>query len=82
MNLFAEQQETQTWRTDLWTQCGKEKVGQTERSIAIYTPPCVKQTASGKLLPSTGSPALCSVTAFRGGMGRREAQVGGDTCIP
>ena len=31
--------ETQTWRTDLRTQCGKEKVGQIERSTGIYTPP-------------------------------------------
>ena len=61
---------------------GKERVGEIESSIDIYILPCVKQTASGKLLPRTGSPALCSVMAFRGGMGRREAQVGEDTCIP
>ena len=33
-----------------------------EDSTAIYTRPCVKQTAKGKLLESTVSSALCSVT--------------------
>ena len=32
-----------------------------EMRIDIYTLPCVKQTASGKLLYSTGSSARCSV---------------------
>ena len=41
--------------------------------------PCVKQAARGKLLPSTGSSALCSVMTQRAGM--REAQEGGDICI-
>ena len=30
-----------------------------KNSTDIYTPPCVKETASGKLLYSTGSPAWC-----------------------
>ena len=60
----------------------REGGASSEGSTDIYTQPCVKQTASGKLLPRTGSPALCSVMAFRGGIGRREAQVGEDTCIP
>ena len=38
-------------------------------SIDIYTPPCVKWMASGKLLYSAGSSAQCSVMAWRGGMG-------------
>lgn len=54
--------EVQTKRMDLWTQQGKEKVGQTKKSGAdIDTPPCVKQTASGKLLGNTVSPAWRSV---------------------
>ena len=32
-----------------------------EGGTDIYTPPCVKQIASGKLLYSTGSSAWCSV---------------------
>ena len=48
---------------------GKEKVGRTESSIDIYTLPCVKQMASGKLLYSIGSSAQCSVTTYRDKMG-------------
>ena len=33
-----------------------------ESSIEIYTLPCVKQIASGKLLCNIGSSAWCSVT--------------------
>ena len=54
---------------------GKEKVGRTESSIDIYTLPCVKQMASGKLLYSIGSSAQCSVTTYRVGIGgRRQVQ--------
>ena len=35
----------------------------------IYTPPCVKQPASGELLRNTGSSALCSGMMRRGGRG-------------
>ena len=42
-----------------------------------YTPPCVKEIASGNLLYSTGSSAQCSVM----GGGGREVQEGGDICI-
>ena len=38
-------------------------------SIDIYTPPCVKWMASGKLLYSAGSSARCSVMAKMGRMG-------------
>ena len=48
---------------DLWTQWGKEKVGQTESSTEIYTLPCVKLIATGKFLYSARSSAWCSVTA-------------------
>ena len=37
--------------------------------IHIYTLPCVKQIASGKLLCNTGSSAQCSVMTQKGGMG-------------
>ena len=40
--------------------------------------PRADQMADGKLLSSTGSPALCSVPTETGG---REAQGGGDTRI-
>ena len=39
-----------------------------ESSIDIYTLPCVKQIASGKLLYSTGSSAWCSEMTKMGGM--------------
>ena len=40
-----------------------------EIRIDIYTLPCVKQTASGTLLYSTGSSAQCSVMTERSGIG-------------
>ena len=61
MNLSAEQQWRHRQKTDLWTQHGKERVGQAERSAETHTLPCVKQTASAKLLSSTGSSAQCPV---------------------
>ena len=42
-----------------------------EGSVDIYTLPCVKHTASGKLLHSTRSSAQCSVMTLRGGIGGR-----------
>ena len=51
-----------TDRIDLWI--WEEKVRDEmnwEIGTDTYTPPCVKQTASGKLLNSTGSSAPCSV---------------------
>ena len=45
-----------------------------ESSIDIYKP-CVKQTASGKLLYNTGSSAWCSGMTRRDGMGVRVGQV-------
>ena len=47
----------------------------------IYTLPCVKQIANGKLLYSTGCSAQCSVMTWKGGMGVREVQEGRDICI-
>ena len=49
-----------------------------ESSIDIYKP-CVKQTASGKLLYNTGSSAWCSGMGGVGGWGVRE---GGDVRVP
>ena len=40
-----------------------------ESSNDIYILSCAKQTVSGKLLNNTGSPARCSVTTWRGGVG-------------
>ena len=48
---------------------GEERVGEIESSIDIYILPCVKQTASGKLLYGTGSPAWCSVMTWATGWG-------------
>ena len=57
-------------------------MGQTESSIDIYTLPCVKQIATGKLLYNTGNSVQGSVMTYRAGMGAgREAQAGGDIHI-
>ena len=48
----------------------------------MHAVPCVKHTASGKRLRSTGSSAQSSVMTWSGGMGvGKEAQQGGDICI-
>ena len=46
-----------------------------EIRIDIYTLPCVKQTASGTLLYSTGSSAQCSVMTERSGMGGMQGRL-------
>ena len=43
----------------LWTQWGKERVGQIRTDTC--TLPCIKSIASGKLLYNIGSSAQCSV---------------------
>ena len=63
MNLFAGQEYRHRCRE--WT-CGHGEGGRGggmnwEIGIDIYTLPCVKQIASGKMLYSAGSSALCSV---------------------
>ena len=68
-SIFRARIEIQTYRTDLWTQRGKGRGMNRKSRIYIYTQPCVKQIASGKLLSSTGSSARCSVMTQRGGMG-------------
>ena len=45
----------------MWTQRDGEDGMNGERSVDVHTLPCVKETASGKLLYSTGSSAQCSV---------------------
>ena len=53
-----------------------------ERRTDIYTLPCVKQRASGRLLCSTGSSAPSSVMTQRvGWVGGREMQEERDICI-
>ena len=53
--VYREEKETQTQRTDLWTQQGKKQQGETEKAAeTIYTLPCVKHINS-KLLYDTGS---------------------------
>ena len=54
MNLCARQEHRHRCREQT---CGhrEERVGRTERYIAISTMPCVKQIASGKWLCSTGT---------------------------
>ena len=49
-----------------------------------YTPPYVKQTASGNLLFDSGNSKQGSVTTlgWDGVGGGREVSEGGDTCIP
>lgn len=42
-----------------------------ESNIDIYTLPCLKQIAGGKLLLSTGGSAWRSAMTCRGGMGQR-----------
>ena len=51
------------------TEGEEESEANWESSIGIYTLLCVKQTASGKLVYSTGSSARCSVMTHRGRMG-------------
>jgi len=46
-----------------------------EIRIDIYTLPCVKQTASGTLLYSTGSSAQCSVMTERSGIGGEQGRL-------
>ena len=51
-----------------------------ESDIDMYTIPCVKQIASGKLLYSPGSSALCDdLEGWGGGVGERYER--GDICI-
>ena len=62
------------------TQRGGEGESGINREVGtdIHTLPCIKQTASGKLLYSSGSSAWCSVVIWSGGMGGgREAKEGG-----
>ena len=62
-------------------QGGWEGEGGLGGKIDMYTRACVKQMARGKLLHRAGSSAWCSVMPWRGGVGGREAQEGGDSCL-
>ena len=70
--------ETQTQRTDLWPQWGKERAGQTERSMETDPGPHVKEAARGDSLSDTGSApsALCQPRGVGWG-GRWEQGSGG-----
>ena len=71
MKLFAGQEyRYRMQRTDMWTE-GKGSMGRTnwECGTDTFTPPCVKQTASGKVLYSAGSSAGRSAMTKRGGVG-------------
>ena len=75
INLFAGWEWRCRHREQIYRHSG-ERGGETneEYSIDIYTLPCVKQTAGGKLLHSTGSSAQCTVMmgVGRAGEFRRE----------
>ena len=52
----------QRWRKDLASAAAEGEGGASGgSSAAIYTPPCVKETAGGELPNSTGGPAPRSV---------------------
>ena len=60
----------QTQRADSWAQWRKEREGWIERvAWETYTPPHVKQIASGTLLYDSGNLDQCLVATWRGGMG-------------
>ena len=61
--------EIQTQRIYMWTQGANEGWDELRGDIDIYTPPCVKQIASGNLLYNTGNSAWCSVMTQRDGKG-------------
>ena len=67
MNLFAGQEQRCRWRE--WM-CGNGGGGGMNREIgtAVYTLPCVNETASGNLLCRAGSWAWRSVTTWKAGM--------------
>ena len=58
-----------TFNRHMDTEGEEESEANWESSIGIYTLLCVKQTASGKLVYSTGSSARCSVMTHWGRMG-------------
>ena len=53
--------EVQVSRTDCGHRGDREAGTNRDRSFDIYTPPCVKQITSKKLLYTIGSSAWCSV---------------------
>ena len=67
MNLFAGQEERGRQREQA-VDTEREGKGRAkgESSADIYTPPCVRKTASGKLLHSTEYSSRCSVRTWGG----------------
>ena len=54
-----------------------------ESTIEIYTPPCAKQIASGKLLYGAESSGRCSVMVWRDGVGsEKEVKEGEEIHVP
>ena len=70
MDASAGQQWKQTRRAGVWTQQGKERVGQTEGVTETHTAPTGNRQQVG----------ICSVT--QGAQPRRTGQEGGVLCIP
>ena len=64
---------------------GRRRGDDLESNTDIYTLPCIKQIASGKLLYGTESSAWRSVITQMGAMGEegggKESQEGRDVCI-
>jgi len=63
---------------ELWTQQGKESVGQTERSLDIYMPPQRTRQLVGAHCTAELSPVLCDDRGVGGGW--REAGGRGKGC--
>ena len=59
--IFRIGREMKTERLNLWTQWGKETVGQLRENTDVYSMPCIKYVVCQKLLYNTGSSSCCSV---------------------
>ena len=80
MSLFTGKEWRCRHRDGLWTQQGKERVGQTGKVAVTDTHDRVWKRQRGELLRNTGGSA-CSVTTRRVGGERAEAREGGHTNI-
>ena len=73
--------ETQTERTGLWAQHGKERVGRPEigalNTYMTVSVTVARESASEHLLEDSGSTIWCSLQTSKG---RREFKEGGDIC--
>ena len=74
----------QMYRTDLWTQKGKEKVGPIEKAALTFIHYMCKTDSQQEASVQHREPAWCSAMSQRGGIGGcsgREAQEGGDDSL-